>query len=153
MNAIKSLLILLIFNFILLFQNSYSQDIYFTKEHEWIKVKGDTGIVGITNYAQYQLGDIIYLDITVSLDLDVYRWDKIGFMEAVATVIDIYCPISGRLIDVNWGINDNPTIVNEDPYGEGWIIKIKISDESELNDLLNEDEYNELTKEYKTLWF
>ncbi|MBL7128991.1 MAG: glycine cleavage system protein GcvH [Ignavibacteria bacterium] len=119
----------------------------YTKDHEWVKVEGDEGIIGITDYAQNELGDIIYLDITVSIGIDVKKGDTLGSIEAVKTVSDVYCPISGRLLDINLSINDNPSIVNGDPYSDGWIIKIEPSDKSELEDLLNASAYKELIGE------
>lgn len=119
----------------------------YTKEHEWVKIEGDEGIIGITDYAQNELGDIIYLDITVSIGIDVKKGDTLGSIEAVKTVSDVYCPISGRLLDINLSINDNPSIVNSDPYGDGWIIKIEPSDKSELEDMLEANVYKDLIGE------
>lgn len=119
----------------------------YTKEHEWVKIEGDEGIIGITDYAQNELGDIIYLDITVSIGIDVKKGDTLGSIEAVKTVSDVYCPISGRLLDINLSINDNPSIVNRDPYGDGWIIKIEPSDKSELEDMLEANVYKDLIGE------
>jgi glycine cleavage system H protein len=119
----------------------------YTKEHEWVKIEGDEGIIGITEYAQNELGDIIYLDITVSIGIDVKKGDTLGSIEAVKTVSDVYCPISGRLLDINLSINDNPSIVNSDPYGDGWIIKIEPSDKSELEDMLEANVYKDLIGE------
>ena len=119
----------------------------YTKDHEWVKMEGDDGIIGITDYAQNELGDIIYLDITVSIGIDVKKGDTLGSIEAVKTVSDVYCPISGRLLDINLSINDNPSIVNGDPYGDGWIIKIEPSDKSELEDLIDANAYKDLIGE------
>lgn len=119
----------------------------YTKEHEWVKIEGDEGIIGITDFAQNELGDIIYLDITVSIGIDVKKGDTLGSIEAVKTVSDVYCPISGRLLDINLSINDNPSIVNGDPYGDGWIIKIEPSDKSELEDLIDANAYKDLIGE------
>jgi glycine cleavage system H protein len=119
----------------------------YTKEHEWVKIEGDEGIIGLTDFAQNELGDIIYLDITVSIGIDVKKGDTLGSIEAVKTVSDVYCPISGRLLDINLSINDNPSIVNGDPYGDGWIIKIEPSDKSELEDLLDANAYKDLIGE------
>lgn len=119
----------------------------YSKEHEWVKIEGDVGIIGVTDYAQSELGDIIYLDITASIGIDVKKGEAIGSIEAVKTVSDVYSPISGRLIDINLSINDNPSIVNEDPYGEGWILKIEPSEMNELDELLDADAYHTLIGE------
>jgi len=94
-----------------------------------------------------ELGDIIYLDITTSIGIDVKKGDAIGAIEAVKTVSDVYSPISGRLIDINLSINDNPSLVNEDPYGEGWILKIEPSDIKELDELLDANAYQKVIGE------
>ncbi len=119
----------------------------YSKDHEWVKVEGDVGIIGVTDYAQSELGDIIYLDITTSIGIDVKKGDAIGAIEAVKTVSDVYSPISGRLIDINLSINDNPSLVNEDPYGEGWILKIEPSDIKELDELLDANAYQKVIGE------
>ena len=119
----------------------------YSNDHEWVKIEGDVGFIGVTDYAQSELGDIIYLDITASIGIDVKKDDAIGSIEAVKTVTDVYSPISGRLIDVNLSINDNPSLVNEDPYGEGWILKIEPSDIKELDELLDADAYQKLIGE------
>jgi glycine cleavage system H protein len=119
----------------------------YTKDHEWIKIENNDGIIGITDYAQGELGDIIYLDVTVSVGAEVKKNDVIGSIEAVKTVSDVFCPISGRLTDVNLGINDTPSLVNEDPYGEGWILKMELSNIKEMDELLNADAYKELIGE------
>jgi glycine cleavage system H protein len=116
----------------------------YSKDHEWVKIEGDVGIIGVTDYAQSELGDIIYLDITASIGIDVKKGEAIGSIEAVKTVSDVYSPISGRLIDINLGINDNPSLVNEDPYGEGWVLKIEPSEMKELDELLDADAYQKL---------
>ncbi|MFC2092523.1 glycine cleavage system protein GcvH [Bacteroidota bacterium] len=119
----------------------------YSKDHEWVKIEGDVGIIGVTDYAQSELGDIIYLDITASIGIDVKIGEAIGSIEAVKTVSDVYSPISGRLIDINLSINDNPSLVNEDPYGEGWVLKIEPSEIKELDELLDADAYQKLIGE------
>ena len=119
----------------------------YSKDHEWVKIEGDVGIIGVTDYAQSELGDIIYLDITASIGIDVKIGEAIGSIEAVKTVSDVYSPISGRLIDINLSINDNPSLVNEDPYGEGWVLKIEPSEVKELDELLDADAYQKLIGE------
>jgi len=119
----------------------------YSKDHEWVKIEDGVGLIGVTDYAQSELGDIIYLDITASIGIDVKIGDAVGSIEAVKTVTDVYSPISGRLIDVNLSINDNPSLVNEDPYGEGWVLKIEPSDIKELDELLDADAYQKLIGE------
>jgi glycine cleavage system H protein len=116
----------------------------FTKEHEWVKAEGNVCTVGVTDYAQSELGDIIYLDITSDVGSEVNQGDTIGSIEAVKTVSEIYSPISGKILEINYGINGNPSIVNTEPYDGGWIVKIEPSNADELNNLLNSDSYKEL---------
>lgn len=118
----------------------------YTKEHEWIKAEGNIGTVGLTDYAQRELGDIIYVDVT-SVGNDVTMGDTFGTVEAVKTVSDMYAPVSGKITEFNSAVNDNPASVNQDPYGEGWLIKMEISDASELDSLLSADEYRKLIGE------
>jgi glycine cleavage system H protein len=117
-------------------------DLKYTNEHEWVKVDGNIGTIGVTDYAQKELGDIIYLDVTA--DGDVSRGDSIGTIEAVKTVSDLFSPVSGKLIEVNSAINNNPGVVNTDPYGAGWMVKIELSNPDELNELMTTDKYKEL---------
>ncbi len=115
----------------------------YTKEHEWLKIEGTEGIIGITEFAQKELGDIVFIEVeTVGETLS--REDPFGTIEAVKTVSDMFMPLSGEVLEFNEALESNPEIVNKDPYGEGWIIKIKISDPGELNDLLDADGYKEL---------
>jgi len=119
------------------------QDLKYTKDHEWIKVEGDTATIGITDFAQGELGDIVYVEVeTVDETLD--KEEVFGTVEAVKTVSDLYLPLSGEIIEFNESLEDEPEKVNSDPYGEGWMIKIKFSDESQLEDLLSADAYKEI---------
>jgi len=118
------------------------EDLKYTNDHEWIKIKGNIGTIGITDYAQGELGDIIYIDIP-SMD-NVKQGDTFGTIEAVKTVSDMYAPVSGKLIEVNNSVNDNPAIVNSSPYGDGWLVKMELSDLSELDGLLSVEKYKEL---------
>ncbi|MBV6477762.1 MAG: Glycine cleavage system H protein [Ignavibacteria bacterium] len=113
----------------------------YTKEHEWIKAEANICTIGITDFAQSELGDIIYLDITSETGSEVKQGDVLGSIEAVKTVSEVYSPVSGKITAVNTGINDNPSIVNTDPYEGGWIIKIEISDKNELNSLMDSETY------------
>ena len=116
----------------------------YTKEHEWVKIDGNVCTVGITDYAQSELGDIIYLDMNAGAGVEVKQGETLGSIEAVKTVSEIYSPISGKVIEVNTGINDNPSIVNTDPYEGGWIVKIEPSNQDELSNLLSPEAYKEL---------
>ena len=118
------------------------ENLKYTKDHEWIKVEGNTGTIGITDYAQGELGDIIYVDVP-AMD-NVNQGDTFGTIEAVKTVSDMYAPVSGKLIEVNNSVNDNPAIVNSDPYGAGWLVKIELSDPSEVDGLVSVADYKEL---------
>ncbi|MCZ7610663.1 MAG: glycine cleavage system protein GcvH [Ignavibacterium sp.] len=115
----------------------------YTKEHEWILIEGKTGTIGVTDYAQGELGDVVFVDIDPAL-AEVKKEDSIGTIEAVKTVSDIYAPYSGKVIQINEALKDSPEDVNSDPYGKGWMIKIEISDASELNDLLDAAAYKAL---------
>lgn len=118
-------------------------DLKYTKDHEWVKVEGDTAIVGITDFAQGELGDIVYVEVE-TLDETLDKDEVFGTVEAVKTVSDLFLPLSGEIVAFNESLEDEPEKVNTDPYGDGWIIKIKISDSSELDDLLNDADYKEL---------
>lgn len=115
----------------------------YTKDHEWVKVEGNTGTVGITDYAQGELGDIIYIDVT-TVGNDVAAGDAFGTIEAVKTVSDMYAPVSGKIAEFNSAVNDNPASVNQDPYGNGWLVKIDISNMGDLDNLLSPDDYKNL---------
>jgi glycine cleavage system H protein len=119
------------------------KDLKYTKDHEWVRIDGDTATVGVTDFAQGELGDIVFVEIeTVDESLDME--EVFGSVEAVKTVSDLFMPISGEIIEFNEALETDPELVNSDPYGEGWMIKIKIADKSELNDLLTEETYSNL---------
>ncbi len=118
------------------------ENLKYTKDHEWIKIDGKVGTVGVTDYAQGELGDVIYVDINVSGNIN--QGDVCGTIEAVKTVSDVFAPVSGQITEVNTSINDNPAVVNKDPYGEGWIVKIELSNPAELDSLLDVKAYKEL---------
>lgn len=115
----------------------------YTKEHEWVKVEGNVGTVGVTDYAQGELGDIIYIDVT-TVGSDVAIGDTFGTIEAVKTVSDMYAPVSGKITEFNAAVNENPASVNQDPYGAGWLVKIDISNMGDLDSLLSPEEYKNL---------
>lgn len=114
------------------------EDLKYTKDHEWIKIDGDVATVGITDFAQGELGDIVYVEIETEGE-NLSTGDVFGTVEAVKTVSDLFMPVSGEVIEVNEGLESNPEKVNEDPYGDGWMVKIKVSDGAD--DLLSADEY------------
>lgn len=115
----------------------------YTKDHEWVSVEGDVATVGITDFAQGELGDIVYVEVeTVDETLD--KDEVFGTVEAVKTVSDLFLPVSGEIIEFNESLEDAPETVNSDPYGDGWMIKIKVSDAGELEDLLDDAGYKAL---------
>lgn len=115
-------------------------ELKYTKEHEWIRVEGEEAYVGITDYAQSQLGDIVFVEVETEGD-ELEAGDTFGSIEAVKTVSDLYMPISGEVLEFNSELEDQPDLVNKDPYGKGWIIKVKIEDEAQLDGLLSADAY------------
>ncbi len=115
----------------------------YTKEHEWVLVEGNTGTIGITDYAQSELGDVVFVDIDPAL-AEIRKGDSVGTIEAVKTVSDIFAPFSGKVLEINSGLTDSPETVNSDPYGAGWMLKVEISDPAELNELLDAAAYREL---------
>ena len=115
-------------------------ELKYTKEHEWIRVEGEEAVVGITDYAQSQLGDIVFVECETVGDA-LEAGETFGTIEAVKTVSDLYLPVAGEVLELNEELEGEPELVNKDPYGKGWIVKIKISDETELDGLLNADAY------------
>ena len=118
-------------------------ELKYTKDHEWILVDGDQATIGITDYAQGELGDIVYVEIE-SIGDELQKEEIFGSVEAVKTVSDLFIPVSGEITEMNENLEDNPELINDDPYGDGWIIKMKINDSNELGDLLGADEYKEI---------
>ena len=119
---------------------SYPDNLRYTKDHEWIKLEGDTATIGITNFAQQELGDIVYVEIeTVGQELNA--GDVFGTVEAVKTVSDLYLPVNGTITEVNPALNDNPESVNNDPYGEGWMIRMKVKNTADISELMDADAY------------
>ncbi len=118
----------------------YPEDFYYTKDHEWVKVKGGEATIGLTDFAQKQLGDVVYVELPeVGSELGFHQ--SLGVIESVKAVSDIYSPVSGEVVAVNEGLNDAPEQVNEDPHGQGWIIRLKVKDAAELEKLMSVDEY------------
>lgn len=118
-------------------------ELKYTKDHEWVKIEGDIAIVGITDFAQRELGDIVYVDVE-TLDETVDKDEVFGTVEAVKTVSDLIMPLTGEVIEFNEDLQDNPETVNTDPYSSGWMIKIKIGNTTEIDNLLSADAYKEV---------
>lgn len=119
------------------------ENLKYTKDHEWVKVEGDTATVGITDFAQSELGDIVYVDVD-TLDESIEKDEVFGSVEAVKTVSDLFMPLSGEVTAFNEALEDEPELVNSDPYGKGWMIKIAVSDLSQVEELLTPKAYKEL---------
>jgi len=122
---------------------NFPAELKYTKDHEWIKIEGDTAIVGITEFAQRELGDIVYVDIP-TVGKEVAKEETFGTVEAVKTVSDLFMPLSGSVTDINPVLDGSPELVNTDPYGEGWMVKISIADAAEIAGLLSSEEYQSL---------
>lgn len=122
---------------------NFPETLLYTKDHEWVRVEGDMAFVGITDFAQHELGDIVYVDIP-SKGKTVKQHEVFGTVEAVKTVSDLFMPLSGDVVEVNAGLDAAPESVNSDPYGNGWMIKVKISDNAEVSGLLKADAYKAL---------
>ena len=120
-------------------------DLKYTKEHEWIKIDGNLAAVGITDYAQGELGDIVFVELP-SVGDDVQAGESFGTVEAVKAVSEIFSPLSGKVAEVNELLEDDPMVINNDPYGDGWMIKIEFADSGELKSLISSDDYLELIK-------
>lgn len=118
-------------------------ELKYTKDHEWVRIEGDIATVGITDFAQGELGDIVYVEVE-TLDETLDQEEVFGTVEAVKTVSDLFLPLSGEIIEFNEALEDEPEKVNSDPYGEGWMIKINISDSTQINDLLSDEDYKAL---------
>lgn len=115
----------------------------YTKDHEWIRVEGDTAIIGITDYAQSQLGDVVFVEIETEGETLAHE-EVFGTIEAVKTVSDAFMPVDGEVTEVNSKLADAPDLVNKDPYGDGWMVKVKIANKAQLNDLLSPEQYTAL---------
>ncbi|CDM65552.1 glycine cleavage system protein GcvH [Pyrinomonas methylaliphatogenes] len=122
------------------------EDLHYSKDHEWIRVEGDTGIIGITDHAQQSLGDIVYVELPRVGDTFAAH-DAFGSVESVKAVSEVYAPVSGEVIEVNESLQDEPEKVNADPYGEGWMIRIRLSDPSEIDSLLTAAEYEDYIRQ------
>ena len=121
------------------------ENLKYTDDHEWVSVKDDVAIIGITDFAQSELGDIIFVEFP-DTGMSINQKDSVGTLEAVKTVADIYSPVTGEVIEVNDNLESSPELINEDPYEEGWILKIKISNKDELGGLLSNSDYEKMIK-------
>jgi len=122
---------------------NFPSELKYTKDHEWVKVEDGTATIGITDFAQHELGDIVYVDIN-TIGEHVAKEGIFGTVEAVKTVSDLFMPVSGEVLEVNTALDANPELVNSDPFGDGWMVKIMISDASELEELLSAEQYKAL---------
>ena len=118
----------------------------YSNDHEWIRIEGDLAVIGVTDFAQKELGDIVFIEVE-TVGEAMGRHDTFGTIEAVKTVSDLFMPVAGDIIEFNEKLEDKPELINQDPYGEGWIIKIKINSPDELDDLLNAVQYQEIVNE------
>ena len=121
-------------------------DLHYTKEHEWVRVEDNVGTIGITDYAQDQLGDIVYVDLPKA-GTQLKQMEKFGEIESVKAVSDLYSPLSGEVVEANAALIDKPELVNESPYGEGWMIRVQLKDPAELGGLLTAEQYDEYIAE------
>ena len=120
------------------------ENLKYTKDHEWISIDGDIATVGITDFAQSELGDIVYVEVD-TIDENLNKDEVFGTVEAVKTVSDLFIPVSGEILEFNESLNDNPELINESPYDQGWIIKMKVEDSDQLSELLDSKSYSEIT--------
>jgi len=127
---------------------AYPDDLHYTKDHEWIRVQGDTGIIGITDFAQEQLGDVVHVQLP-RIGEKFSAHDTFGEVESVKTFSELYTPVSGEVIEVNEALTDSPELVNSAPYGDGWMIKIKLSDKGQVDSLLSASEYEDFLESQK----
>ena len=122
---------------------NFPSELKYTKDHEWVRVEGGNAFIGITDFAQRELGDIVYIDIN-SVGTEVAKEEVFGTVEAVKTVSDLFMPLTATVLEVNNVLNDNPELVNSDPYGQGWMVKVSLTDAAEVDELLNADDYKAL---------
>lgn len=125
---------------------NFPTNVKYTDEHEWIRPEGEIAFVGITDYAQNQLGDIVFVDVTTERET-LEKGEVFGSIEVVKTVSDLFLPVGGEVLEINPALEEQPELVNKDPYGEGWIIKIKMSDPAELESLMDAEAYKQIINE------
>jgi len=116
------------------------ENLKYTSDHEWVKAEGNQAVIGITDYAQGELGDIVFVDIDPEMG-EIIKGESFGTIEAVKTVSDLLAPCNGKVVEINQALEDQPEIINSDPYGEGWIIRVEVSDATELDELLDNTTY------------
>jgi glycine cleavage system H protein len=116
-------------------------DYYYTEEHEWVSLNGDVATVGITSHATEELGEIVYVDLS-SIGSDLKQMSEFGTVESVKTLSSLYSPVSGTILEINKSLADNPATINDSPFKEGWLIKVKVADPDELNELMSSEDYN-----------
>ena len=121
------------------------EDLKYSEEHEWLRMEGDTAVIGITHFAQDSLGDVVFVELP-EVGADVEQFEKMGEIESVKAVSDLYSPVGGRVVEVNESLNDSPEFVNDSPYEEGWMIKVEVSDGSEIDKLMSASEYDALVE-------
>ena len=120
------------------------ENLKYTKDHEWLRVEGSEGYIGVTDFAQGELGDIVYIEVD-TVGETIEKEETFGTIEAVKTVSDMFMPVSGEIIEFNPALETNPELINKDPYGEGWIVKIKITNLAEIDELISPEKYSTLT--------
>jgi glycine cleavage system H protein len=126
----------------------FPEGLRYSKEHEWVLVEGTTATIGVTEFAQEELGDIVYVELP-EVGEKVVKDDPFGAVESVKAVSDVYAPVSGTVLEINDMLRDNPETINDDPYGDGWMIRVEMSDKDDLKDLMNADEYAEYVQQQK----
>ena len=119
------------------------ENLYYTKDHEWLKVEGEFGIIGVTDFAQGELGDVVFIEIE-TLGETLKKEEVFGTIEAVKTVSDMFMPVGGEILEINPSLEDSPDVVNKDPYGKGWMVKIRLTDPGKIKELLSSDAYKKL---------
>jgi glycine cleavage system H protein len=124
----------------------YPENFRYSKDHEWVKVEGDIAVIGITDHAQKQLGDIVFVEVP-EIDDEFEKGDEVGSIESVKAVAEMFLPVSGTVVEVNEALEDAPETLNKDPHGEGWILKVKLSDTSEIDELMDVAAYQNYLKE------
>ncbi len=124
----------------------FPEDLKYTREHEWVSIDGSVATIGITDHAQEQLGDVVFVELP-SVGDRVEKADAFGVVESTKAVSDVYAPLSGEVAEVNDDLPDNPELINEDPYGDGWMVKITLGDKADLDDLMTADEYRKFIEE------
>ncbi len=126
----------------------FPEDLKYSKEHEWVRLEGDTAVIGITDYAQDSLGDVVYVELPAEGDA-VTRGETFGVVESVKAVSDLYSPVSGSVVEMNDAVVDGPEAINEDPYTEAWMLKVELDNIDEIEELLTADEYQQFIEEEK----